>query len=70
MYFYTLRKVSTAYRVLFIKPVEETTDEDFDSLFAANVRGPFVAMREAAKLMKEGGRIINFSSNVTRLIYF
>ena len=39
-------------------PVEETTLDDFDRVFAINVRGVFVATQAALKHMKSGGRII------------
>src|SRR5258708_6479770 len=38
--------------------VEEMTLEDFDRLFAVNVRGAFVATQAALKHIKSGGRII------------
>jgi 3-oxoacyl-[acyl-carrier protein] reductase len=44
------------------KPVEETTLDDFDRVFAINVRGVFVATRTALKHMKTGGRIIMIGS--------
>ena len=42
--------------------VEETTLEDFDRLFAVNVRGAFVATQSALKHIKSGGRIIMIGS--------
>jgi 3-oxoacyl-[acyl-carrier protein] reductase len=54
--------------VLITKKVIDMNDEEFDSIFASNVRGPFVVMREAAKLLSDGGRIINFSSSTTRCV--
>ena len=42
--------------------VEETTLEDFDRLFAVNVRGAFVATQSALKHIKRGGRIIMIGS--------
>lgn len=47
-------------------PVAQTTDSDFDKTFAVNVRSTFLCSREAEKYLKEGGRIINFASIVTR----
>ncbi len=44
------------------KSVEETTLEEFDRVFAVNVRGLFVATRTALKHMKDGGRIIMIGS--------
>src|ERR1700690_3655618 len=42
--------------------VEETTLEDFDRVFAVNVRGVFVATQAALKHLKTGGRIIMIGS--------
>src|SRR6185295_2713967 len=44
--------------------VEETTLEDFDRVFAVNVRGAFVATQAALKYIKSGGRIIMIGSCV------
>jgi 3-oxoacyl-[acyl-carrier protein] reductase len=43
----------------------ETTEEEFDRVFAVNARGPFFAMREAARTLPDGGRIVNVSSGAT-----
>jgi 3-oxoacyl-[acyl-carrier protein] reductase len=42
--------------------VQETTLDDFDRLFAVNVRGTFVATQAALKHIKSGGRIIMIGS--------
>jgi 3-oxoacyl-[acyl-carrier protein] reductase len=44
--------------------VEETDLADFDRVFAVNVRGTFVATKEALRHMKAGGRIIMIGSCV------
>jgi 3-oxoacyl-[acyl-carrier protein] reductase len=44
------------------KSLEESTGEDFDGTFDVNVRAVFLAAREAARHMTEGGRIINIGS--------
>ncbi len=41
------------------KPVAEFTDEEFDRLDSANGRGLFFALREGARRLRDGGRIIN-----------
>lgn len=46
------------------KTVEETTLDEFDHVFAVNVRGVFVATQAALKHMKAGGRIIMIGSCV------
>lgn len=59
--------VNNAGAILY-KTVQDTSDEEFDRLFALNVRGTFLACREAARSMKPGGRIINFSSSTTAMM--
>jgi 3-oxoacyl-[acyl-carrier protein] reductase len=49
------------------KPLEETTEEDFDGVIALNAKGPYFAMQEAAKALKDGGRIVNISTGGTQL---
>jgi len=39
--------------------LEDTSVELWDRLFAVNVRAPFVLMQEAARLMRDGGSIVN-----------
>ncbi|MQY26221.1 SDR family oxidoreductase [Nocardia aurantia] len=43
----------------------DTTDEDFDTLFAVNTRGTFLALREAARRIRDNGRIVVVSSGST-----
>src|SRR5690606_21493543 len=38
----------------------------FDKLIRTNVRGTFVVSQQAARRVREGGAIINFSTTVTR----
>jgi 3-oxoacyl-[acyl-carrier protein] reductase len=49
------------------KPIAEVTEEEYDRIFATNVKGTFIACQEAAKLLSDGGRIINISSATTGL---
>jgi 3-oxoacyl-[acyl-carrier protein] reductase len=42
----------------------DATDAQFDRQFAVNVKGTFNAMREAARRLRNGGRVINFSTSV------
>lgn len=49
------------------KPLDETTEEEFDSVIALNAKGPYFAMQEAAKVLKDGGRIVNISTGGTHL---
>jgi 3-oxoacyl-[acyl-carrier protein] reductase len=43
----------------------QTTVEEFDRIFAINVRAPFFIIQRGLPLMPDGGRIINISSGVT-----
>ncbi|EYF06779.1 3-oxoacyl-ACP reductase family protein [Chondromyces apiculatus] len=43
-------------------PIEEFSVEEFDRLVAINVRGVFVAVKEAVAHMGEGGRVITIGS--------
>jgi len=45
--------------------LDQTTPEEFDRIFAINVRAPFFITQRAIPLMTDGGRIINISSGVT-----
>ncbi len=45
----------------------DTDDATFDRIFAVNVKGTFNALREAAKRLAQGGRIVNFSTSVIGL---
>jgi len=59
--------VNNAGGILY-KSIHQTTDEEFDRVFDINVKGVFYALREAAARLSDGGRIINLSSSVTRLM--
>jgi 3-oxoacyl-[acyl-carrier protein] reductase len=54
--------------IMFNKPLSDVTEEEFDRIFAVNVKGTFFACQQAARRMAEGGRIINFSSSTTVLM--
>lgn len=51
--------------IIFFKPVEEVSVEDWDRLLSVNLRGPFLCVRAVAPGMKQrrSGAIINVSSN-------
>jgi 3-oxoacyl-[acyl-carrier protein] reductase len=50
--------------ILTTAPLSEATDEDFDRIVAINLKGTFNGMREAARRLRNGGRIVNFSTSV------
>jgi 3-oxoacyl-[acyl-carrier protein] reductase len=51
------------------KPLPETTEADFDQIIALNAKGPYFAMQEAANVLKEGGSIVNISTDGTHLSF-
>jgi len=54
--------------IMGLSPIAEATDQDFDRHIAVNLKGSFNTLREAAKRLRDGGRIINFSSSVVGLL--
>ncbi len=54
--------------IILYKPLAEVTEEEFDRIFAVNVKGTYFACQQAAKRMADGGRIVNFSSSTTALM--
>jgi len=50
--------------VMGLATLADSTDELFDRLINVNLKGSFNTMREAAKRLRNGGRVINFSTSV------
>jgi 3-oxoacyl-[acyl-carrier protein] reductase len=48
----------------------DTTEADFEAQMALHAKGPYFAMQEAAKVMRDQGRIVNISSAGTKLHYY
>jgi NAD(P)-dependent dehydrogenase (short-subunit alcohol dehydrogenase family) len=48
-------------------PIGTTTREEFDHLFAVNVRAPYFIVQRALDLLPDGGRVITVSSAATRM---
>lgn len=53
--------------VMKLSPIAETTDADFDRQIAVNLKGTLNGLREAARRLRDGGRIISLSSSVVGL---
>ena len=53
--------------IMALSSLATTTDELFDRHVSVNLKGTFNGLREAAKRLRDGGRIINFSSSVVAL---
>ncbi|RJQ79051.1 glucose 1-dehydrogenase [Pseudonocardiaceae bacterium YIM PH 21723] len=49
--------------------IETATEEEFDAHFAINVKAPFFLTQQLLPLLRDGGRIINISSGVTRVAF-
>ncbi|NDL63229.1 SDR family NAD(P)-dependent oxidoreductase [Acerihabitans arboris] len=48
---------------------DETTEEQFDALFNTHVKGVFFLTQALLPLIADGGRIVNFSSGLTRISF-
>lgn len=49
--------------------IEDTSEAQFDGLFAVHVKGVFFLVQALLPLLADGGRIVNFSSGLTRVSY-
>jgi 3-oxoacyl-[acyl-carrier protein] reductase len=50
--------------IMKLAKIADSDDALFDQHIAVNLKGSFNAMREAAKRLRDGGRIVNFSTSV------
>jgi 3-oxoacyl-[acyl-carrier protein] reductase len=50
--------------IMKLSPIATARVEDFDDVFAVNVRGTFNVLQQAAKRLADGGRIITMSTSV------
>jgi 3-oxoacyl-[acyl-carrier protein] reductase len=53
--------------VMTLAPIGKVTDEDLDRQIAINLKGTFNTLREAATRLRNGGRVVNFSTSVVGL---
>ena len=53
--------------IMLLAPLAELNLDDFDRMHRTNVRGTFVVSQQAARRIRKGGAIINFSTSVTKL---
>jgi NAD(P)-dependent dehydrogenase (short-subunit alcohol dehydrogenase family) len=49
--------------------IEQTTEAELDALYAVHVKGVFFLTQKLLPLINDGGRIVNLSSGLTRIIY-
>jgi 3-oxoacyl-[acyl-carrier protein] reductase len=59
--------VVNAAGVAVFKPTTELIDEDYERVFAVNARGALNVLREAARRVGRGGRIVQFSTGGTKM---
>ncbi|MEV1019939.1 SDR family oxidoreductase [Streptomyces sp. NPDC050264] len=53
--------------IMLLAPLTEMDIDTFDRMHRVNVRGTFVVSQLAARRLRPGGALINFSTSVTRL---
>jgi 3-oxoacyl-[acyl-carrier protein] reductase len=53
--------------IMTLSTIANADDTTFDRHIAVNLKGTFNGLRESAKRLRSGGRIINFSTSVTGL---
>jgi 3-oxoacyl-[acyl-carrier protein] reductase len=49
------------------KPHADLTDDDFDKIFSVNTKGAMYVLQAAATRVKDGGRIVQFSTGGTKM---
>jgi 3-oxoacyl-[acyl-carrier protein] reductase len=54
--------------IMALSPIGDTDDAAFERQMNVNLKGTFNTLREAAKRLRDGGRIVNFSSSVVGLL--
>ncbi|MDQ2137084.1 SDR family oxidoreductase [Alcaligenaceae bacterium B3P038] len=54
--------------IMTLSNISDTDDAVFDRQIAVNLKGTFNTLREAAKRLRDGGRIVNFSSSVVGML--
>ncbi|OAF08360.1 3-ketoacyl-ACP reductase [Bradyrhizobium centrolobii] len=55
--------------IMRLTSVADTDDATFDSQIAINLKGTFNTLREAARRLRNGGRIVNLSSSQAGLLH-
>jgi NAD(P)-dependent dehydrogenase (short-subunit alcohol dehydrogenase family) len=49
--------------------IHEVSEGDYDKVFAVNAKAPFFIIQKGLERLREGGRIINVSSGVTKVAF-
>jgi 3-oxoacyl-[acyl-carrier protein] reductase len=53
--------------IMLLSPLAELDLDDLDRMHRTNIRGTFVVDQQAARRVRSGGAIINFSTSVTKI---
>lgn len=53
--------------IMLLSPLADLSLDDFDRMHRTNVRGTFVVSQQAARRLRPGGALVNFSSSVVEL---
>jgi 3-oxoacyl-[acyl-carrier protein] reductase len=53
--------------IMLLAPIATLDLDDLDRMHRTNIRGTFVVSQQAARRVRRGGAIVNFSTSVTRL---
>ncbi|MET8769134.1 SDR family oxidoreductase [Streptomyces sp. NPDC004658] len=59
--------VANTAGIMLLSPIATLKLEDLDRMHRTNIRGTFVVSQQAARRLRTGGALINFSTSVTRL---
>jgi 3-oxoacyl-[acyl-carrier protein] reductase len=54
---------------IIVKRLSDCTEEDYDRIFDANTKSVFFTLKEAARRLRDGGRIIVSSTGGTRMFF-
>jgi 3-oxoacyl-[acyl-carrier protein] reductase len=55
--------------IMLLAPLAELSLDDLDRMHRTNIRGTFVVNQQAARRLRPGGAIVNFSSSVVKLAF-
>lgn len=54
---------------ILVKPLADCTEHDYDRIFDTNAKGVFFTLKEAARRLNNGGRIIVLSTGGTKMFF-
>jgi 3-oxoacyl-[acyl-carrier protein] reductase len=54
---------------ILVKPLVDCTEDDYERIFNTNTKGVFFTLKEAARRVRDGGRILVTSTGGTRMFF-